>query len=305
MESRPRRPGERQAGLPMHERHFYSRNRAIGRFGVRVFEPQLMQVAHWHGHIELNFSRGADLLYDFNGQPVRVPAEEGVAFWAGVPHQLVGIDRRGAAEPLLGNLYLPVDSFLLMSYVGHLQVALLSGAIVAIRPELFDAATIERWYRDYRSGSFERVEVVKMELNALFRRLLLEAPRYLVPPTIDDDAERSLSSTHIRHVVEMVRFILENLDKPLRNRDVTAVTGLHENYALTLFTRVMHIAPRRFLARMRLMRARALLVESTMAIPAVVEASGFTSISQFYHRFREAYGVSPREMRDRYVQMDL
>ena len=67
----------------------------------------------------------------------------------------------------------------------------------------------------------------------------------------------------------------------------------------------MHIAPRQFLARMRLMRARALLVESTRAIPAVVEAAGLTSTSQFYHRFREAYGVSPREMRDRYVRMDL
>ena len=53
------------------------------------------------------------------------------------------------------------------------------------------------------------------------------------------------------------------------------------------------------------MRARALLVESTMAIPAVIEASGFTSTSQFYYRFREAYGVSPRDMRDRYVRMEL
>ena len=93
-------------------------------------------------------------------------------------------------------------------------------------------------------------------------------------------------------------------DQPLRNADITAVTGLHENYAITLFSRVMHIAPRQFLARMRLMRARALLVESTMAIPSVVEASGFT-YQPVYHRFREAYGVSPREMRDRYVRMDL
>jgi AraC family transcriptional regulator, melibiose operon regulatory protein len=300
-----RHPSDRQAGLPTHERHFYSRNRAIGRFGVRLFKPQLMEVAHWHGHIELNFSRGADLHYDFNGQAIRVPAGECAAFWAGVPHQLVGVERKGEVEPLLGNLYLPVDSFLLMSHVGHLQVALLSGAIVAIRPELCNAETLDRWYRDYRSGSFERVEVVKMELNVLFRRVLLEPGRYIVPPKTNSDPERSLSSTHIRHVVEMVRFILEHLDKPLRNRDITAATGLHENYAITLFTRVMHIPPRQFLARMRLMRARALLVESTMAIPAVVEASGFTSISQFYHRFREAYGVSPREMRDRYVRMTL
>ena len=295
----------RQAGLSSHERRFYAQNRAFGRFGIRQFRPQLMEAAHWHGHVELNFCRDADLLYDFNGHPVRVPAGTCACFWAGVPHQLVAVERTGAGEPLLCNIYLPVDSFLLMSFVGRLQVALLSGAIVAIGAELCDGAAIGRWYRDYRSGNFERVEVVKMELNALFRRLLIEPLRYLMPPRVDWNTERGLTSTHIGHVVEMIRFILENLDQPLRNADITAVTGLHENYAITLFSRVMHIAPRQFLARMRLMRARALLVESTMAIPSVVEASGFTSTSQFYHRFREAYGVSPREMRDRYVRMDL
>lgn len=295
---------ERQTGLPSHERRFYSRTRAFGRFGIRQFRPHLMEVAHWHGHIELNCC-DADLIYDFNGQPVRVPAGTTACFWAGVPHQLVAVERHGPGEATLSNIYLPIDAFLLMSFIGRLQVALFSGAIVAIAPGLCDAAAIGRWYRDYRSGSFERVEVVKMELNALFRRLLTEPLGYLVPPRIDWNAERGLTSTHIGHVVEMIRFILENLDQPLRNADITAVTGLHENYAITLFSRVMHIAPRQFLARMRLMRARALLVESTMAIPAVVEAAGFTSMSQFYHRFREAYGVSPREMRDRYVRMDL
>lgn len=295
---------ERQGGLPSHERQFYSRTRAFGRFGIRQFHPRLMEAPHWHGHIELN-ACGADLLYDFNGQAVRVPAGTTACFWAGVPHQLVAVEAKDTREPVLSNIYLPIDAFLLMSFIGRLQVALFSGAIVAIAPGLCDGAAIGRWYRDYRSGNFERVEVVKMELNALFRRLLTEPLGYLVPPRIDWNAERGLTSTHIGHVVEMIRFILENLDQPLRNADITAVTGLHQNYAITLFSRVMHIAPRQFLARMRLMRARALLVESTMAIPSVVEASGFTSTSQFYHRFREAYGVSPREMRDRYVRMDL
>ncbi len=298
------RDGERQAGLARHERRFYSRTRAFGRFGIRQFRPKLMEAAHWHGHIELNLCT-ACMLYDFNGQPVRVPAGTTACFWAGVPHQLVAVEPREGVEPVLSNIYLPIDAFLLMSFVGRLQVALFSGAIVAVAPGLCDETAIGRWYRDYRSGNFERVEVVKMELNALFRRLLTGPLEYLVPPRIDWNAERGLTSTHIGHVVEMIRFILENLGQPVRNADITAVTGLHENYAITLFSRVMHIPPRQFLARMRLMRARALLVESTMAIPAVVEASGFTSTSQFYHRFREAYGVSPREMRDRYVRMDL
>ena len=305
MESGNRVPTGRPSGLPGHERQFYAQNRAFGRFGMRMFRPTLMEAAHWHGHIEANLCRGAAMRYDFNGQVVQVPPDTCVCFWAGVPHQLVEVTATGAVSPLLCNIYLPVDSFLLMSFVGRLQVALLSGAIVAIPAELCGPAALDRWYADYRSGSFERVEVVKMELNAMFRRLLLEPMSYLVAPEVDLESERSLSSTHVRHAIEMVRFILENLDKPLRNAEITAVTGLHENYAIALFSRIMRVPPRQFLARMRLLRARALLVESSMPIPSVADASGFSSVSQFYHRFREAYGVSPREMRDRYVRREL
>jgi AraC family transcriptional regulator, melibiose operon regulatory protein len=305
MDPARRTPPGRPSGLPPHERQFYAQNRAFGRFGMRLFRPALMEAAHWHGHIEINLCRGAEMLYDFNGQPILVPADRCICFWAGVPHQLLEVHPAADDSPLLCNIYLPVDSFLLMPFIGRLQVALLSGAIVQIPAELCGPATIDRWYADYRSGSFERVEVVKMELNAAFRRLLLEPLRYLVAPEVDWESERSLSSTHVRHAIEMVRFILENLDKPLKNAEIAAVTGLHENYAIALFSRIMRIPPRQFMVRMRLMRARALLVESSMAIPSVAEASGFSSISQFYHRFREAYGVSPREMRDRYVRMEL
>ena len=99
----------------------------------------------------------------------------------------------------------------------------------------------------------------------------------------------------------MVRFILENLDKPLKNADITVMTGLHENYALGLFTRIIHIPLKQFVLRMRLMRARALLVESALAVTSVAEASGFTSISQFYHQFKMAYGTSPNAVRTQYL----
>jgi len=56
---------------------------------------------------------------------------------------------------------------------------------------------------------------------------------------------------------------------------------------------------KRFIIRMRLIRARALLVESPLAISAVAEMSGFTSLSQFYAHFRAGYGVSPHALRTR------
>jgi AraC-like DNA-binding protein len=103
----------------------------------------------------------------------------------------------------------------------------------------------------------------------------------------------------------MVRYVLENLDKPLLNAEVTAVTGLHENYAVSLFSRTMQVPLKQFINRMRLMRARALLVESSTAISAVAEQSGFSSITQFYAQFRAGYGISPAALRQHYIQMDL
>ena len=96
----------------------------------------------------------------------------------------------------------------------------------------------------------------------------------------------------------MVRHILENLTGPMTNSEVTAVTGLHENYALSIFSRTSRMM-KRFIIRMRLIRARALLAESPLASSAVAEMSGFASISQFYAHFRAGYGISPHALRTR------
>lgn len=294
---------ERVMPTPSHDRRFYSQAKAFGRFGIRVFEPVLMSQPHWHGHIEANFAVDFEMVYDIDNLRLTLPPNRLVLFWAGVPHQLTAMNPTGPGPHRLCNIYLPLDSFLAMHHIMPLQVALIGRGMVVLPSTLCDEDQVRRWYADYRTGSFERAEVVKMELNALFRRAALDPFEFLRPPQHEMAGDRALSSAHIRHVIAMVRHVLENLDKPLRNSDVTAVTGLHENYALTLFTRIMKLPPKQFITRMRLMRARALLVESSMAITSVAEASGFSSMSQFYAHFRAGYGLSPAAMREQYVRV--
>ena len=295
------RDNGRLNAAPAHERHFYAANRAFGRFGMRIFEPQTMVAPHWHGHIEANFAMHHAMDYEVDNQPVHVPAGRLALFWAGIPHRLNAVTATDNQPPRLCNIYLPLDAFLMMNHITPLQMALLGGGMLLVSEDLCDEAMVRRWYADYRSGDFERTEVLKMELNVLFRRAMIGNPEFLRTPRNDAVGDRALSSAHIRHVIAMVRFALENLETPLRNADITAITGLHENYALGLFTKVMQVPLKQFVLRMRLMRARALLVESALAITSVAEAAGFTSISQFYHQFKTAYGTSPNEVRSLYL----
>jgi AraC family transcriptional regulator, melibiose operon regulatory protein len=283
------------------ERRFYSRSKAFGRLGIRIFKPTLMERPHWHGHVEANFIRNGRMIYVVDGERIAVEPNQMLIFWAGVPHQLVAIEQSTEAEPELCNIYLPLDSFLLMPHIPDLQVAILTGAMVTMPQELCDSTQVKRWYVDYRANRPERLDVMKMELNALFRRLSLQPFNFLRPPWQNRVARHGLATPHVRHVVAMLRHIIEHIQEPLRNEDVTKVTGLHRNYALSLFTRTMNVSLKQFIIRMRLLRTRGLLLEQDSAIATIAAESGFGSASQFYAHFSAAYGTSPQQLRDSYL----
>jgi transcriptional regulator GlxA family with amidase domain len=86
---------------------------------------------------------------------------------------------------------------------------------------------------------------------------------------------------------------------------MSRVTGQHENDALTLFSRTKGLALRRQIIRMRPLRARGPITESSTATTTVATACGFTSISQFCQQFKAHYGLLPNAVRQQYVRMEL
>jgi AraC family transcriptional regulator, melibiose operon regulatory protein len=291
--------------VPKHERQFYTMHRAFGRPGMRIFKPVLMDLPHWHGHVEINLLTGAEMSYDLDDQRIDVGDGQPVIFWAGIPHQLTELRPTGDQPPILANLYFPVDGFLAMPHIAELQVALLGGALAALPPDAIDYEQMQRWYSDYRSGDVDRFEVLKMELNTILRRALIEDLVYLRQPLSIKSAGKALSSSNIKHVIAMVRYVLEHLSEPMVNADVTNITGLHENYALSLFSKTMRISLKRFIIQMRLIRARAALIESSQPITTVASEAGFNSISQFYAHFTSSYGLAPSELRRAYTKSML
>jgi len=285
--------------MPREARRFYAQDQAFGRFGMRWFTSETMVMEHTHGHIEMNWLTTGHMDYLVDGRPVRIPAGQLSMFWAGVPHQTVAVEGTGPHRQC--NIYVPLDSFLHMPKLGALTEIMMGGGLVLLPAENIGEDTLKRWYKDYRSGKAERTDILKEEIALMLRRAAVTGWEVPLAPWVDV-APRSGKPVPLRHVVAMVRHILENLREPLRAEDLAAVVGLHPNYAMTLFNEVMRVPLHKFVVRMRLIHARALLFEGRLSIENVAYESGFSALSQFYVQFRAAYGLTPRQMRAHYLR---
>lgn len=279
------------------DRQFYAKSNAFGRFGIRWFNPVVMETIHSHGHIEMNWLSDGHMDYDFDGRDLRIPARRLTIFWAGVPHQTTTVDRGGNKDCRQCNIYLPLDAFLYIPHIDRLHETMMGGGVICLDEDNVGANTLQRWYEDYRSGNAERQDILKVEIGAMLRRANLIGWEELTPPSVNAVTSKSRQSAPTQYVVAMLRHILENLSEPLAVDDVAKVAGLHPNYALNLFTSVMRVPIRKFVVRMRLVRARSLLFESNLSIENIAFQSGFTSLSQFYAHFKRGYGITPLEMR--------
>jgi AraC-like DNA-binding protein len=281
--------------VPRPDRSFYASGKAFGRFGMRAFRPQVMPEAHSHGHIEFNWLTNGQMDYVLDGHPFVVGANRLVAFWAGIPHQTVGV--READEARQINIYLPMDAFLQMPQLGRLTETLMGGGVIELTPECAGLDMLERWHGDYRSGNVVRTDLVRAEIGTMFRRAALSGWETLLPAWLEKAGARSRTAAPTRHVVRMVRHIVENIADPLTAEDIADVVGLHPNYAADLFAKVMHISIQKFVVRMRLIRARSLLFDGSLSVANVALEAGFGSQTQFHEHFRKAYGVTPSQMR--------
>jgi AraC family transcriptional regulator, arabinose operon regulatory protein len=94
-----------------------------------------------------------------------------------------------------------------------------------------------------------------------------------------------------------MRFLLENLSRPLTLPEVAQASNLSVSWLSHRFKAEMGQTPLQFLEAERMMRARQLLQLTTRPISAIALEVGFESAIHFSLRFRKLCGVSPRAFR--------
>jgi AraC-like DNA-binding protein len=146
---------------------------------------------------------------------------------------------------------------------------------------------------------FEQVpELIKEPLLvAEYEGLLLTAILTCLPHSYSH-VFRTAPHAAMPKVVRLVETYLEaNADKPLRIRDLAAVTGMGMRSIQLAFQKHRGYSPSHFLRDCRLARARQMLLQAVpgQSVLSVSLACGFASQSFFCHCYRERFGEKPSE----------
>ncbi|MCJ8321564.1 MAG: helix-turn-helix domain-containing protein [Colwellia sp.] len=264
------------------------------QFGFQRHKPQLMPTSHWHGHIEINYLFDCSADYLFSGRKISVPEGRMIIFWASFPHQMIA--SKGEGEMV--NIYLPLNDFLTWNISHDFTRQLLHGEVL-VSNNLYssDEQVTKIWQQDIENNSPLFVKQVKGEIRDRIRRMSIEDYTSFGLTTASLNTDNKSVINGFSHLQTMLTYIGDHYDKKITIAQVTSSTGLHQNCALKLFTRIMHVSIKQYINQLRLQHAQAMLIDSNKAVLEIALEAGFGSVSRFYHVFSNTYNMSPLEFR--------
>lgn len=264
------------------------------KFGFQKHVPKIMAQSHWHGHIEINYLFGCSARYLINGQGIDIPEGKMILFWASIPHQMT--DYKG--DGYMVNLYIPLQAFLSWQ-LPHTFIELLLRGEVLVSDSLYssDKLVTDVWEADLHKNEAKITVQVISEIRNRINRMAIENYKTFNLVSRLEEKNRKNVVSGINHVQTMLAYISENYDEKITIEDVTSSTGLHKNYAMKLFNRVMKISIKQYVNQLRLQHAQALLVDTAEPVVSIANKAGFGSVSRFYDIFHKELHMSPLEFR--------
>jgi AraC-like DNA-binding protein len=101
-----------------------------------------------------------------------------------------------------------------------------------------------------------------------------------------------------RAVRQAVRYIQDNLDRPLRVGELARHVHVSPRQLTRLFAAHLGVSPAAYVERVRLDRAAALLVRTATPIKQVAAAVGYPAVAPFTRAFARRHGQPPGRFRD-------
>jgi AraC-like DNA-binding protein len=107
---------------------------------------------------------------------------------------------------------------------------------------------------------------------------------------VDAAAEESA----LNPVADVIHYVTERIAEPLTIADLAEHVSMSPSTFAHLFRDVTGMSPYQFVKRMRLDRARGMLVDGSLNVSEVAKSVGYSSLSAFITEFKRHFGATPR-----------
>jgi AraC-like DNA-binding protein len=129
------------------------------------------------------------------------------------------------------------------------------------------------------------------------QELLCELADTEAKPLATQTATRPESSGESQQLARVLHRLHQNFDHPIRLDELCKLANLSARSLHRLFVRHIGENFSDYLGRLRIGRACMLLVETERPISLIASETGFSNLSNFNRRFREARHMTPKEFR--------
>ena len=100
-------------------------------------------------------------------------------------------------------------------------------------------------------------------------------------------------------LIEAVELMESNLEELINLDELSNLVGVSRRQLERLFKKYLGCVPSRYYLDLRLKKARQLLLQTSISVSDVAIACGFVSASHFSKSYRDMFGLTPREERQK------
>ena len=261
---------------------------------IELRPPHDMSGYHWHSQVEVNIPFGGDVEYLVNNKPFVLKEQHIGLFWAAVPHRLT----HAGNSRNMAIINVPINLFLSWPISRDLLNQITNGDVIqSANSSLVSEFEVVRWEKEMAMTELGRQQLVIDEVCLMLKRVSLDGWDRLLETNNKKTNTQGVSQQAQAHVQQMLEYIAHHQNSQLTIKQIAGHVGLHANYAMGLFQRVMQQSIKQYITSMRINHARALLSDSDRTILDIALTVGFNSSSRFYETFQKHTGVTPGEYR--------
>jgi len=251
-----------------------------------------------HNEIELNLLKTGSLCYLIGGNTVTIPSGRLAVFWAAIPHQIISSARQ--TEYYVATI--PLAWFMQCRFSPAFVEAVLHARVVldpAPHTREGDLEMFERWACDLENPTPQQQRIAFLEIEARLLRFGQTLPAK-TPRKGSKRTQFTIEPGGLNRVEVMAMYIAQHYTDKITAEQIGKAAGLHPNYAMALFKRVLGITMIDCVTQHRVTHAQRLLATTNEKVINIAMNSGFSSLSRFHESFKASCGCSPKEYRSRH-----